>query len=128
MLDDDIKLVESLQSDLEKSLKNKDGTLKVSKHPNSEKELCNEQKQIIENHLKVCSICAKSMQTYKENMNIPMTPPCPQFLKQLQEHINHCLICNDVNKKWNEDSIPITPAMRKSVSILSKLKKLTGVE
>lgn len=127
MLDDEIKAVEKLKADLESGLTNKDGSLKVAKHPNSEKELCNEQKQIIEEHLKVCFICAKSMQIYKENMNIPLSPPCDEMIRQLQEHINHCLICNDANNKWNDDSIPITPAMRKGVSILSKLKKLTGV-
>lgn len=127
MLDDDINSIRKLESDLKSGLTNKDGTLKTPKHPNSEKELCKEQKEIIEDHLKVCSICAKSMQTYKENMNIPLSPPCDEMMRQLQDHTKHCLICNDANNKWNEDSIPVTPAMRKGVSILMKLKKLTGV-
>lgn len=127
MLDDEIKAVEKLSVDLKTSLTNKDGTLKTPKHPHSEKELCKEQKQIIEDHLKVCSICAKSMQTYKENMNIPLSPPCDEMIISLQEHIKHCLICNDANNKWNDDSIPVTPAMRKGVSILMKLMKLTRV-
>lgn len=127
MLDDDMKAIEKLSIDLKSSLTNKDRTLRTPKHPNSEKELCKEQKNLIEEHLKVCHTCAESMRTYKENMNIPLSPPCQDMMNQLQDHINHCLICNDANKKWNEDSIPITPAMRKGVSILGKLKKLTGV-
>ena len=127
MLDDDIKDVESLRDDLTKNLKNKDGSWKKPKHPDSEKELCNEQKKLIEDHLKVCAICAKSMQTYKENMNIPLSPPCGMMIEQLQKHIDHCIICNDANNKWNKDSIPITNSMRKAVSLLGKLKRLTGI-
>ena len=122
-IDKQVEDLKKMGNDLLSSLKNKDGSWKVEKYQAHEKELCNEQKKLIDYHVISCKICAKSMQEYKENHGIVTTPICSLFQKALVKHIQNCSICNMANKKWNEDSIPITDSMRKLGPVLGRFFK-----
>ena len=124
MLDDDVKNVNKLKDEI---LRLTDNGTKREKWKPEEKILCNFQVNFINSHVDKCSICAKSMESYKNNFGIALTPPCKSFTEQMKKHIESCPICNTVNKKWNDDSIPITNEMRKGVETLSKLKKMVGL-
>ena len=126
MLDDEIKAVQKLQNKLFKSLRNPDGTWKKEKHSVESKELCNDIKSDIESHCKICKICNKSMEEYKQT-GIPLTPPCKNFESYMREHIKLCPVCNSAQNNWNDDAIPVTPQMRAAVKTLFKLKGMCGI-
>lgn len=120
MLDDDIKGVKNLESDLRKSLKGR-----IIKHKDQDKLLYTFQTTYIEIHRKGCVICQASYESYLANMNIPMTPPCNTFMENMKSHIESCDICNNANKKWNEDAIPVTDSMRKGVCSIRQVKEVS---
>ena len=119
MLDDDIKDVKSL-TEIVKGLL--DG--RKEKYKEGEKQFCQQHQDIINEHLKECIICKASYQAYLDNHNIPMTPPCNLFTQQVKEHIEKCKTCEEAQRKWNEDSIPVTPKFRSLVSKLTKLERM----
>jgi hypothetical protein len=90
------------------------------KWSDKEKKLCQEQENLINNHIATCSICKASFDSYNKNFGIASTPPCNQFTSQMKDHISKCQTCNQANKKWNDDAISTTPEMR---SISNKLGK-----
>ena len=121
MLDDDIKSVEKLGKILHEST---EGGKRKPKWSESEKQLCLDAQTMIDSHVQGCSVCQLSFKSYQANMNIPMTPPCSQFTTNLKIHISMCQYCNSANKKWNEDSIPVTNEIRQGVAVLVKIQKL----
>ena len=60
-------------------------------------------------------------------MGIANTPPCKMFENYMRKHIELCPICNSAQNKWNDDAIPITPELRKSITTLFKLKGMIGL-
>ena len=101
--------------------------MRTEKYTAQEKELCEIQKALIKLHLENCTVCKSSFESYMKPIKvpgqnneipakIPTTPPCGVFINGLREHIKHCSICNVSNKKWNEDSIPISDSMRLIIS------------
>lgn len=82
------------------------------KHSDKEKQLCQTQTSFIENHPKECNICKASLESYNKSFGIAQTPPCKQFMEQMQSHIPNCKICSKANKNWNDDAIPISENMR----------------
>ena len=95
--------------------------MRKDKHKPEEKRLCNSQEQLIIQHTNVCHICKTSFKEYKA-FGVSNTPPCKDFMKQLQKHVSNCGICGTANKKWNEDAIDITPEMRQVTGDLMKGK------
>lgn len=95
--------------------------MRKDKHHESEKKLCDKAEQAIDEHVKNCRICQKSFDSAK-HFNIPTSPPCNNFLKELRKHVDNCSECQTGEKKWNEDAIPITPDMRLLVSQMQEGK------
>lgn len=91
------------------------------KYRPEEKRLCQSQEQLIISHTNICHICKTSFKEYK-TFGVSNTPPCKEFMKQLQKHVSNCGTCGTANKKWNEDAIPITPEMRQVTGDLMKGK------
>ncbi len=92
--------------------------MKKEKYTPKEKTLCQKQVAMIEAHCRICSICRKSKEEYDKCHEIPTTPPCYQFIQELDRHIQGCKECSLANQKWNEDSIPVSPEIRQVASDL----------
>lgn len=95
--------------------------MRKNKHPDSEKQLCQYQEQVINQHLQSCHICQQSKKEY-DSFGVSSTPPCKRFMEQLGKHIESCHTCNKANKNWNDDAFPTTQDMRDVVGSLSKGK------
>ena len=121
MLDDDIKSIEKLGKTLHEAT---DGGKRKPIWSESEKQLCLDAEKMIDSHVQGCKTCQASFKSYKDNMNIPMTPPCQEFNTNLKIHISMCQFCTNANKKWNDDAIPITNEIRQGVAVLTKLRKM----
>lgn len=98
--------------------------------PAPPKPLCDEIIKQIAFHIEheKCNSCMKSSEEYQNNIgNIPQTPPCPKMFKHILDHLSKCSECKSSNKAWNDNAIPITPAMREVSGLLSK-GQLPGAE
>ena len=74
--------------------------------------LCPSQQEFIDTHRENCPVCKESYRQYRKNHNIPTHPPCKRFEEQMNDHLSSCVTCKAVNKKWNDNSVPIIPEMR----------------
>lgn len=93
--------------------------MRLPKHSESEKRLCQHMESLIDKHTSECMICKKSREEYTK-FGVSSTPMCKSFETRLRSHINMCGFCQGVNKRWNEDAIPTTNEMRQVTAILSK--------